>query len=364
MIKKGIIFDFDGVIINSIEVQKIAFNSCYKELDEGNSDAAFDEFLRYGGDSLENIFSHMNLPNYLVDKYREISVSEIDRITVYPEIVETLRKLCSMPDLELCLFTGKDSKRTKQLLEKLELSHYFSHVICSDQLKNPKPDSEGILKFVKETEIEKENVVMIGDSPNDILCANNAGIKSIAVLWGNPGSRLEQMNPTKVIKFPENLFNSICNLMGIGVTDTNKSIAVINGPNMNCLGKREKQFYGERTLEQIEDSMICLGKEGNCNIIFFQSNGEDKIVNFIQQNFQRIDGIIINPAALTINGYSILEALNLFEIPFIEVHMSNIYNRESWHSKSIFSPYSLGTITGLQELVYTLALQVFIKRSE
>jgi 3-dehydroquinate dehydratase-2 len=131
-----------------------------------------------------------------------------------------------------------------------------------------------------------------------------------------------------------------------------KRIAVINGPNLNMTGVREVQYYGRTAMDEILDK---LQKDG-CSLQVFQSNHEGVLVDYIQSCYQTVDGIIINPAAFTINGYSILEALLTVEIPFIEVHMSNIFARGGWHSKSIFSPKSIGMLCGFKENTYQLAL--------
>lgn len=133
-------------------------------------------------------------------------------------------------------------------------------------------------------------------------------------------------------------------------------IAIVNGPNMNLLGIREPEVYGLRTLADIETNLKEEAKKLGLELIFFQSNHEGDIVDFIQDNLNKINGIIINPAAFTKNGYSILDALTAINIPFVEVHMSNINARESWHSESIFAAKAIGHINGFQSNGYKLAL--------
>ncbi len=135
------------------------------------------------------------------------------------------------------------------------------------------------------------------------------------------------------------------------------TIAVVNGPNINILGIRETDIYGEETWEIIELRLKELAVVLNVKVVFFQSNHEGCIVDFLQVNLRNIDGIVINPAAYTKTGYAILDALTSIDIPFIEVHLSNIMSRGGWHSKSIFTSKAIGQIIGFKGFVYDLGLR-------
>lgn len=134
-------------------------------------------------------------------------------------------------------------------------------------------------------------------------------------------------------------------------------IAVINGPNMNLLGIREPEHYGRVKLSDINEKIGELAKTLECEVIAYQSNYEGDIVDFIQKNMNELDGIVINPAALSSIGYSVIDAIEAKHIPFMEVHMSNIYARGADHEKSIFSKYARGVIIGLREDSYILAFR-------
>lgn len=136
-----------------------------------------------------------------------------------------------------------------------------------------------------------------------------------------------------------------------------KTIALINGPNINLLGIREPQVYGRETLSDIENRTKSLAQELSVDIVLYQSNHEGQIVDFIQENMFILDGVIINPAAYTKAGYAILDALTAIDIPFIEVHLSNIFSRETWHSESIFSSKAIGVVCGLKGFSYELGLR-------
>ena len=135
-------------------------------------------------------------------------------------------------------------------------------------------------------------------------------------------------------------------------------ILVINGPNLNTLGSRSIAIYGDCTLQKIEDMMREWGKRFEVEVITFQSNSEGALIDFIQTNSLQADGIIINLGALTHYSFAIRDALFDVGLPIIEVHLSNIYAREDWRSKSVIAPIVKGQITGLGWRGYLAALQV------
>ena len=134
------------------------------------------------------------------------------------------------------------------------------------------------------------------------------------------------------------------------------NVLVINGPNLNLLGKREPEIYGKTTLKQIEQNCKKLIKDLNFNLTFFQSNSESDILERIQKS-ENIDGLIINAGALTHTSIAIHDALKTLSIPKIEVHISNIYNREEFRKKSFISPVVDGIMAGFGTDVYVIALK-------
>ena len=135
-----------------------------------------------------------------------------------------------------------------------------------------------------------------------------------------------------------------------------KKIEIINGPNINLLGKREPNIYGNLTLESINKEIEEYAKELNLKTLFFQSNIEGEIVNKVQAS-DKSDGIIINAAAFTHTSVAIHDALKSLDIPKIEVHISNIYKREEFRHKSLISNAVDGVICGLGSNSYKLALK-------
>jgi 3-dehydroquinate dehydratase-2 len=138
-------------------------------------------------------------------------------------------------------------------------------------------------------------------------------------------------------------------------------ILVINGPNLNMLGRRDKSVYGEKTLAEIDAILAKEGKSLGVEIITFQSNSEGAIIDFIQQNFAEAQGIIINPGALTHYGLSLRDALSDTKLSIVEVHLSNIYAREDWRAKSVISPIAQGQIAGFGWRSYVAALRILVE---
>ena len=135
-----------------------------------------------------------------------------------------------------------------------------------------------------------------------------------------------------------------------------KKILIINGPNLNLLGEREKSKYGEVTLDVVKKKCESHSKSINVEIKFEQSNVEGEIVTIIQKAKGIFDGIIINAAGYTHTSVAILDALLAVKLPVIEIHITNIYNREEFRSKSLISRAAKGIICGFGINGYIMAL--------
>lgn len=137
-----------------------------------------------------------------------------------------------------------------------------------------------------------------------------------------------------------------------------REIAIINGPNLNLLGVREPDVYGNESLADINKKLQGVAAELNLSLRFVQSNAEHELVDYIHQcHHDQISGIVINPAAFTHTSVAIRDALLGTQIPFIEVHLSNVHAREAFRSESFFADVAIGTITGLGSLGYEMALR-------
>ena len=135
-----------------------------------------------------------------------------------------------------------------------------------------------------------------------------------------------------------------------------KNIIIINGPNLNLLGEREQSQYGSTTFKELEEMCLKKSKELNIKIDFKQSNIEGEIVNMIQQARKDSGGIIINAAGFTHTSVAIRDALSIYKKPKIELHISNIHNREEFRQKSLISGVVSGIICGLGVNGYILAI--------
>jgi 3-dehydroquinate dehydratase-2 len=138
-------------------------------------------------------------------------------------------------------------------------------------------------------------------------------------------------------------------------------VLVLNGPNLNLLGKREPEIYGRETLADVEAECRSVGKALGLSIEFHQSNREYEIIDWIHAARERAAGIVINPAAFTHTSAAILDALNAFDGPIIEVHISNVHRREPFRHHSYISGIASGIIVGCGTQGYALALQRIAK---
>lgn len=136
-----------------------------------------------------------------------------------------------------------------------------------------------------------------------------------------------------------------------------KPIYVLNGPNLNLLGQRQPEIYGRETLEDVADACAALAEDLGLTIRFHQSNHEGALIDWIHQARDQGAGIVINPAALTHTSVAILDALNAFDGPVLEVHISNVHQREAFRHHSHVSTRADGVIAGFGTEGYLLALR-------
>ena len=138
------------------------------------------------------------------------------------------------------------------------------------------------------------------------------------------------------------------------------NILLINGPNLNLLGTREPEIYGNKTLSHIEQDLMQAAKSKGTKLECFQSNHEGEIVDKIQASVKSIQGILINAGAFTHTSISIRDALIGSKIPFVELHISNIFNREDFRKESFLTDKAIGIISGFGINSYSLALEGII----
>jgi len=144
-----------------------------------------------------------------------------------------------------------------------------------------------------------------------------------------------------------------------------RNILVINGPNLNLLGARQEQYYGSESLDVIQGRLQQRARQVGVQLATYQSNAESELIERIQQaRRDRVDFIIINPAAYTHTSVAMRDALAAVGIPFVEVHLSNIFAREAFRRESYFSDLAVGVVSGLGAKGYELALEFALQYGE
>ena len=140
-------------------------------------------------------------------------------------------------------------------------------------------------------------------------------------------------------------------------------LLILNGPNLNRLGKREPEIYGYETLEDVEKKLTLMANKNNVNLEFLQTNTEGVLIDRIHEAADDgTTGIIFNPGAFTHYSIALRDAIASIDVPTIEVHISNIHTRESFRQTSVIAPVCVGQLTGFGTDGYTLALQAFLLR--
>jgi 3-dehydroquinate dehydratase-2 len=137
-------------------------------------------------------------------------------------------------------------------------------------------------------------------------------------------------------------------------------ILIIHGPNLNLLGKREPDQYGVLTLDQINKMILERAQKETVEVKIFQANSEGEIISEIHRAIGVFDGLVINPAAYTHTSIALRDALLAVELPTVEVHLSNIYQREEFRKQSMISDVAVGVISGFREQSYILGLEALI----
>lgn len=178
----NLIFDMDGCLIDSIEVQKTAFYGSYEEIVGDENCPDFSEYMKHTGDSLPNILTKIGLPIEMAEPYRRISCQAIDKIIVNSDCIELIKDLREKGS-KIAICTGKDHYRAADILRYYGIDNLFDVLISSDDVSEPKPSAIPVLAAIESMEVNKDTCIVIGDGYNDILSAHNAGVPCILTLW-------------------------------------------------------------------------------------------------------------------------------------------------------------------------------------
>jgi 3-dehydroquinate dehydratase-2 len=139
-----------------------------------------------------------------------------------------------------------------------------------------------------------------------------------------------------------------------------KSILILHGPNLNLLGMREPEIYGDWTLADINEELISCGRDLGVQVRCYQSNSEGALIDALHEAREWAAGVVFNPGAYTHTSVALRDAIAAIEIPVVEVHLSNVYAREEFRHKSLLAPVCLGKITGFGWRSYLLGLQALV----
>ncbi len=141
------------------------------------------------------------------------------------------------------------------------------------------------------------------------------------------------------------------------------NILIVNGPNLNLLGLREPEIYGHRTYTDLVETIVAFAKERHVYIEVYQSNHEGELLDLLQANYTRFQGVVINPGALTHYSYALYDCLKALPIPAVEVHLSDIQNREAFRKISVTKAACIAQITGKGFQSYTEAIALLLERN-
>jgi AHBA synthesis associated protein len=209
---RAVIFDLDGVLVNSFEVMREAFTIAYAEV-VGPGRPPFEEYSRHLGRYFPDIMRIMELPQDMEAPFVRESYRLAHRVTVFDGVIETVRTLREH-GLRLAVATGKSGPRARSLLDQLGMLSSFDHVIGSDEVARPKPAPDIVVHALNRLEVSPQDAVMVGDAVTDLASASAAGVTAVAAVWGETDeAELIRAQPDAVLREPGELL-SWCLVVG------------------------------------------------------------------------------------------------------------------------------------------------------
>ncbi|WP_084550723.1 HAD-IA family hydrolase [Actinomadura rifamycini] len=204
--RHAVVFDLDGVVVDSFAVMREAFAVAYAEV-VGDGPAPFEEYRRHLGRYFPDIMRIMDLPLAMEEPFVRESYRLADRVTVFDGVAELLLTL-RVRGLRLAVATGKSGPRARSLLDRLGLLPFFEHVIGSDEVDRPKPAPDIVERALSLLGVPAGRAVMVGDAPTDLASAQGAGVASAAALWAGPDeAELLAAGPDAVLRRPSDLLD-------------------------------------------------------------------------------------------------------------------------------------------------------------
>ena len=205
----AVIFDLDGVLIDSLSVMEQAYHKACVEVFHHKIAAPFSEFKRHLGKDLKSIFKICNLPKAAFDIYVNASNLLIDKINIFPGIIPVL-KCFHERNIDMAIATGKEGSRARMILKQLNLKKFFKAVIGGDEVKYSKPHPEGLNQLIHNLNFKKNHTLFVGDMPVDLIAGRCAQLKVAAVLWGaSTYDALVSESPDFLIEKPNQLLDLV-----------------------------------------------------------------------------------------------------------------------------------------------------------
>ena len=177
----GLIFDLDGCLIDSSGVQKKAFFGAYEEVVGDDNCPTYEEYIKYTGDSVDNVMKKLGLPDAMAPVFRRISEESVEEIIVFEEAIDYIRSI--KKDFKIAICTGKDRYRVIDILKHYHIDDCFDALVCADDVTHHKPHPEPVEKALEALNISASEALMIGDGLGDIRSAAAAGVPSVLTLW-------------------------------------------------------------------------------------------------------------------------------------------------------------------------------------
>jgi AHBA synthesis associated protein len=225
---KAVIFDLDGVLIDSEPLMRFAFDQVYRSIIGGDR-TPIESYLEHMGESFP--------------PYRRLCQENIERIHVFKGSRALLERLSTLK-LKLAILTGKDRQRTVQTLDHFDLRRYFQEIVASDQLTDPKPHPEGILYALRKLGCAPHEAVMVGDAVSDIQCAERAGVVSVAVTWGIKPERVQTLcKPDFIAHDWDSLTRTLLKLRQPAMLETGASVMAATEMPLPAAAALNRQEY-------------------------------------------------------------------------------------------------------------------------
>jgi 3-amino-5-hydroxybenzoic acid synthesis related protein len=213
---KALLFDFDGVLINSLPVMKLAFSAALQEVycdAPIRHDELFEEYKKYLGMGFQQIMRNLGLSHAMYEPFRKHSRVLAPYVRMYDGIAELL-DWARANGLRMGIATGKDHERTLELLERLAIADYFCSVYASDSVDAPKPAPEMALRFAQDNDLATSEFILIGDAAADIRCGQAAGCRTAAAVWGYTDRvTLRSLGPSYLFESPQDVSNQLAPLL-------------------------------------------------------------------------------------------------------------------------------------------------------